>query len=103
VKRQITAFRRGLRARRGGGLVRGFSLLGAALVLAWLAATLGHVAWNGGLWPGLGVLLPEAVTSVMASPAGALALFVTGALTLVVVLYLLGTLTRLATRRVAGD
>ena len=102
VKRQITAFRRALRARTGGGMVRGLSLAGAVAMLGWLAATMGHVAWDGTIWPGLTALLPPTLAAQAGSMPLALGLFVAGVLAMVLALYVIGVLGRLALRRRAA-
>ena len=91
VKRQMVAFRRGVGARRGVGLVRGVTLTGVVLVLGWLAATMGHIAWAGRLWPGLAWILPDAVGQSGSIQVG-LAVFLTGVLALVIALFVLGAL-----------
>ncbi|MDU8928500.1 efflux RND transporter permease subunit [Alisedimentitalea sp. MJ-SS2] len=98
VKRQITAFRRALRARRGAGVVQGVSLAGAVLVLGWLAATMGHLAWTGALWPGVAALLPGGVAQSNALSLG-LALFVGGVLVIALFLFIIGGVLRVASQR----
>jgi multidrug efflux pump subunit AcrB len=61
IARHVAAFRRGLRFRHAG--VRALMLAAFAGVLCWLAATMGHVAVTGALWPplalpGLAMLSP---------------------------------------------
>ncbi|MAE90040.1 MAG: acriflavine resistance protein B [Pelagibaca sp.] len=61
IARHIAAFRRGLRFRHGRG--RALMLMAFAGVLVWLAATMGHAAVTGALWPplalpALGMLSP---------------------------------------------
>ncbi|MDQ2091706.1 efflux RND transporter permease subunit [Marimonas arenosa] len=99
VKRQITAFRHAITARPGAGLVRVVATVGAAAMLVWLAATMGHVAWTGVLWPGLDAVLPGGLTARLGALQLALFLFVAGVSALVVGLYLLGAMGRLAARR----
>jgi len=61
IARHVAAFRRGLRFRRAR--VRALMLVVFAGVLVWLAATMGHAAVTGALWPplalpALGMLSP---------------------------------------------
>ena len=97
IHRQVAAFRRGIRARHGGGAVRGTTLLGVALVLGWLWATLGHVLWAGALWPGLVTVLP--LLGAMPAMLAALLAFTLGAWAITAGLFGLGVLGHLALRR----
>ena len=61
IARHVAAFRRGLRFRHAR--VRALMLVAFAGVLVWLAATMGHAAVTGALWPplalpALGMLSP---------------------------------------------
>lgn len=98
VERQITAFRRGLRARRGAGVLRGVTVAGAALVLGWLGLTMGHVLWAGALPDMFAGFLPGV------SPMfGALVLFVLGAFALAISLFVIGAIAQtMRTRRARG-
>ncbi|WP_322866830.1 efflux RND transporter permease subunit [Aquicoccus sp. G2-2] len=102
LKRQINSFRRALRARHGGGLVRSLSMLGGVGVLAWLAATMGHVAVYGMLWPPLsGLVGGGAAMTGGAAMAFALGAFIVGLLLFLGLLYLVGAMSRLLSMR--GD
>ncbi|MCR8826083.1 efflux RND transporter permease subunit [Pseudosulfitobacter koreensis] len=83
MSRQVRAMRRGLRAR---GLRLVLVPLWAA-VLAWGAATVGHVAVAGTVWPPLALLWPSA--SVLSPWAAALALFAAGLLGAAILVYAL--------------
>lgn len=102
VHRQVVAFRRGMAARRGAGLVLGANLTGAALGLGWLALTLGHVLWTGALWPGLLAVLP--VLGALAPMLAALIAFALGVWLISIGLFALAMLGHLARpRRTRGD
>lgn len=102
VRRQVTAMRRALRQAFGGaigGKHRAARAVGATVAVALLAvaglfaATLGHAALRGGLWPGLVGWLPvEGLTTRLAdaSPAMALAAFMLGTAVLLLLAYVLG-------------
>jgi multidrug efflux pump subunit AcrB len=101
VQRQVTAFRHGLRARRGAGLVRGVTGIGAVSGLVWLGVTMGHVAWTGTLWPGIGVILPG--LAGLSPMLAAFLAFAAGVFVLTVVLFVVGALGQLTlVRRARG-
>ena len=91
IGRRIGALRRGLRFRRPR--VRALHGAAVALMLGWLAATMGHVAVTG--------LLPQALGLPGLSPmAGAFVLFAGGVAVVVMLAWLLaGMLSMMRTRR----
>ncbi|MCF3595711.1 efflux RND transporter permease subunit [Rhodobacteraceae bacterium LMO-12] len=97
VQRQVAAFRHGIRARKGAGLVRGLTGAGAALVLIWLAMTMGHVLWTGALWSGLDAVLPG--LGAMPSMLAGLIAFVLGVFAVSIGLFVIGALGRLTAAR----
>ncbi|MDQ2093820.1 efflux RND transporter permease subunit [Rhodalgimonas zhirmunskyi] len=96
VRRQVTALRHGMRTRRAR-IVQGAVWIGLLAMLGWLAATLGALAWNGALWPGLALVLPAAVVS-STSVALALGLFLAGVLALAVGVFVVAALVYLVVR-----
>lgn len=97
VKRQVTALRHGLRARRAG-VVRGATWGGAATILVWLGVTMGYVALRGELWPGLVPLLPGAVAQAPAMTV-ALVLFMLVAWIVTMIIFAATSLRRLLGNR----
>jgi len=88
IGRQIRAMRRGLRS--PAAPVRwGFAALWA-VVLAWFAATLGHVLWQGSLLPEIAKAVPQ--VAGMAPMMAALALFSVGVLAIALAAYVLAAL-----------
>ncbi|MCA1336293.1 efflux RND transporter permease subunit [Pseudooceanicola marinus] len=87
VGRMRAGLRRALRTRRASGL-RGLMGLGLALVLAWFAATLGHVLWQGALPSVLAGLVPGG-----GGLASALLLYLAGAAVIVLALFAVAGLT----------
>ncbi|MBY5973462.1 efflux RND transporter permease subunit [Ferrimonas balearica] len=85
--RMRAGLRRALCTRRAGGL-RGLMGLGLALVLAWFAATLGHVLLQGALPSVLAGLVPGG-----GGLASALLLYLAGAAVIVLVLFAVAGLT----------
>jgi hypothetical protein len=84
----VTALRRGLRVRRAG--LRATLGTGAAMVLGWFGATMGWTLVTGALPAPFATLLP------LAPLMAALALFVTGAALLLMLIYLASTFRRRA-------
>ncbi|MBV2359060.1 efflux RND transporter permease subunit [Thalassococcus sp. CAU 1522] len=94
VGRLVAAFRRGLRFRTAR-IRTGFAFAGA-LVLGWLAVTMGSVALTGALPPALSGLLPASDTAPMAV---AFALFLAGVAAFSVAAYVFAGLALLRRRR----
>src|SRR6056297_1749331 len=82
VSRQIAALKRGVRFRSMP--LRTLMRLTSAVLLVWMAVTLGYTGWTGGLLPPLAMPWGE---SVGPGPA-ALALFLAGATGLILMVYL---------------
>ena len=57
IGRLMRAWRRGLRARRASGM-RGVTIVATALILGWLALSLGWTLWTGALIEPLAALMP---------------------------------------------
>ena len=91
VARMRRGLRRALSARRAGGL-RGLSVAGLVLMLAWLAVTMGHVIVTGGLVAPLAGLLPV-------SPLAAALLFFLGGMAALVAVLFLGAMVATGPRR----
>ncbi len=99
VNRQVAAFRRGLRMRRGGA-VRAGLILGLLGVLAWLAATMGVTMATGALPAVLLDMLPM----LAQGPAllTSLLVFISGVLLLSLTLYLILALGQALSGRNSG-
>ncbi|MEQ6248900.1 efflux RND transporter permease subunit [Sulfitobacter sp. HNIBRBA3233] len=95
VARQIVAMRRGLRT-RVTALRMGLVFLWS-VTLVWAALTLGHVMWQGTLYPALARALP--MLGGLSPMAAALALFVGGVAVMAIAGYIVGALAMLLRRR----
>lgn len=95
IGRQVAALKRGMQFRDAA--VRGVLMVGAVLMLVWLAATLGYTAWTGAVLPALAAWMPQGVSPTVA----ALGLFLMGAVAVPLALYLISALGVVA-RRLLG-